>query len=56
MKLLALSKRLKSAPTPSLAAEYRALLNDAASAITGVAPGDPAHEAIVNPRRGRPGN
>lgn len=56
MKLLALSKRLKSAPIPSSAAEYRALLNDAASAITGVAPGDPAHEAIVNPRRGRPGN
>ena len=54
MKLHALSKRLKSAPIPSSAAEYRELLNDAATAITGTAPGDPAHDAIVNPRRGRP--
>jgi len=53
MKLHALSKRLKSAPIPSSAAEYRELLNDAASAITGTASGDPAHHAIVNPRRGR---
>lgn len=56
MKPHVLSKRLKSAPNPSSAAEYRALLDNAASAITGTAPGDPAHEAIVNPRRGRPAN
>ena len=54
MKLNALSKRLKPAPIPSSAAEYRELLNDIASAVTGSAPGDPAHDAIVNPRRGRP--
>lgn len=54
MKLNALSKRLKPVPMPSSVAEYRELLNDVASAITGTAPGDPAHEAIVNPRRGRP--
>jgi hypothetical protein len=54
MKLHAQSKRLTTSPIPASAAEYRELLNDAASAITGTAPGDPAHEAIVNPRRGRP--
>jgi hypothetical protein len=54
MKLKSLAKRMKPAPVPSDEVEYHAILNKAATAITGAAPGDPAHEAIVNPRRGRP--
>ena len=54
MKLKSLAKRLKPAPVPSHEAEYHAILNKVATAITRAALGDPAHEAIVNPRRGRP--
>jgi hypothetical protein len=54
MKLKNLAKRMKLAPVPSHEEEYHAILNKAATAITGAAPGDPAYEAIVNPRRGRP--
>ncbi len=54
MKLHTLAKRMKPSPVPSSAAEYRAALSGVVTEITGAAPGEPAHEAIVNPRRGRP--
>jgi len=54
MKLHTLAKRLKPSPVPANAEEYHALLNKAATAITGKAPGHPAHDAIAKPRRGRP--
>lgn len=54
MKLHALAKRLKKTPSPTAEGEYLAVLSEAATAITGAVPGEPAHDAIVHPRRGRP--
>lgn len=53
-RLRAVAKGLKPTRLPTSEAEYRALLDTAATELTGKPPGHPEHDAIVNPRSGRP--
>ncbi len=53
-RLREIAKGMKPTKLPANAEEYRLLLDEAATELTGKPPGHPAHDAIAKPRRGRP--